>query len=159
MMRATFLIVVLALGGCSAAQCDPSRADFFSGVGCSVGGGYGQRTGALQNTLSTEQSRDIAAREEAGQQEHIAAASEAEAQSLQRRVDEMQRSQAKLRQQLAAAQQRRGAQDSTLQKARRDVDQLDRKIREQQVSPSPDAAAVRQLERDQNQLLQVISRI
>ena len=91
MMRTAILMLILALGGCTAAQCDPSRADFFSGVGCSVGSGYSQRTGALQNTLATEQGRDVAARQEAVQQQRVAAASEADLAALQRRVNEMQR--------------------------------------------------------------------
>jgi chromosome segregation ATPase len=159
-MRTTMsVLMLLALGGCTAAQCDPSRADFFSGVGCSVGGGYSQRTGALQNTLTAEQSRDIAARQEAARQQRIAAASEADLAALQRRVNEMQRNQARLRQQVAQAQQRRGAQDATLQQARRDLDQLDRRIREQQTSRTPDAATVRQLQDAQNKLVEEISRL
>jgi chromosome segregation ATPase len=159
MMRAMILVLMLALGGCAAAQCDPSRADFFSGVGCSVGGGYGQRTGALQNTLATEQGRDVAARQEAVQQQRVAAASEADLAALQRRVSEMQRSQARLHQQLAQAQQRRGAQDAGLQQARRELDQLDRKIKEQQTSRAPDATTVQQLQDAQSKLVEEISRL
>jgi chromosome segregation ATPase len=158
-MRAMILVLMLALGGCTAAQCDPSRADFFSGVGCSVGGGYNQRTGTLQNTLSTEQGRDVAARQEAVQQQRIAATSEADLAALQRRVNEMQRNQARLHQQLAQVQQRRGAQDATLQQTRRELDQLDRKIKEQQTSRAPDATTVQQLQDAQSKLVEEISRL
>lgn len=159
MMRKAFLLLVLALGSCTTAQCDPSRADFFSGVGCSVGSGYNQRTSTLQNTLATEQTRDVTARQEAIQQQRIAASSEADLAALQRRVHEMQRNQAKLHQQLAQVQQHRGAQDATLQQARRELDQLDRKIREQQTSPMPDATTVKQLQDAQNKLVEEISRL
>jgi chromosome segregation ATPase len=159
MMRPALAVLMLALSSCTAAQCDPTQADFFSGVGCSVGSGYGQRTNALQNTLASEQSRDIAARQEAAQQQRIAAASEADLAALQRRVSEMQRNQAKLRQQLAQAQQRRGAQDATLQQARGELDRLDRKIGEQQASRSPDAATVKQLQDAQAKLIAEISRL
>ena len=84
---------------------------------------------------------------------------EADLAALQRRVHEMQRNQAKLHQQLAQAQQHRGAQDATLQQARRELDQLDRKIREQQTSPTPDATTVKQLQDAQNKLVEEISRL
>jgi hypothetical protein len=159
MMRTVVPILVLALGGCSAAQCDPSQADFFSGIGCTGGGGYAQRTKALQNTLATEQTWGMAALQQAGEQEQAAAAAEAEAEVLRRKISDMQRSQVELRQKLAAAQQRRGAQPAYLQRARRELDQLDTKLREQQTGVSPDPATMRQIERDQNQLLQQISRL
>lgn len=50
------LSIVLALTACSNPQgCDPDNMNFFSGMGCSVGGGYNHRSQNLQNQLSHEQ--------------------------------------------------------------------------------------------------------
>lgn len=50
------LTSVLLLAGCSSTQdCNPDQAGFFSGIGCSVGGGYQNRTQNLQNQLGAEQ--------------------------------------------------------------------------------------------------------
>lgn len=47
---------LLLLAGCSSAQeCDPDQTGLFSGIGCSVGSGYNQRSQNLQNQLGSEQ--------------------------------------------------------------------------------------------------------
>ncbi|MDI2111906.1 hypothetical protein [Commensalibacter nepenthis] len=46
---------ILLLAACSSTQdCNPDQSNFFSGIGCSVGGGYQNRTQNLQNQLSSE---------------------------------------------------------------------------------------------------------
>lgn len=56
------------LVGCSSTQdCNPDQAGFFSGIGCSVGGGYQNRTQNLQNQLGTEQQNAVAQQQRAQQ--------------------------------------------------------------------------------------------
>ncbi|WP_203414367.1 hypothetical protein [Entomobacter blattae] len=43
-----FLGCTVFLAACSAQQCDPNQADLFTGVGCSVGDGYQDRTDLLK---------------------------------------------------------------------------------------------------------------
>lgn len=44
------------LTSCSSTQdCNPDQTGFFTGLGCSVGGGYNQRTSNLQGKLQAEQ--------------------------------------------------------------------------------------------------------
>jgi hypothetical protein len=47
---------VLPAGGCgtTAADCDPSRADFFSNTACLAGGGYAERRSDLRAELARE---------------------------------------------------------------------------------------------------------
>ncbi|ACI52953.1 lipoprotein, putative [Gluconacetobacter diazotrophicus PA1 5] len=42
--RLAGLLPLALLAACSAQQCDPNRADLFTGIGCSAGNGYQQRT-------------------------------------------------------------------------------------------------------------------
>lgn len=41
------LVPITLLAACSAQQCDPNHADLFTGIGCSAGDGYQQRTATL----------------------------------------------------------------------------------------------------------------
>ncbi|MFT8417259.1 MAG: hypothetical protein ABF636_00315 [Acetobacter sp.] len=41
------LVPMALLAACSAQQCDPNHADLFTGIGCSAGSGYQQRTATL----------------------------------------------------------------------------------------------------------------
>lgn len=59
---------LLLLIGCSSTQdCNPDQAGFFSGIGCSVGGGYQNRTQNLQNQLGSEQQNATAQQQKAQQ--------------------------------------------------------------------------------------------
>lgn len=47
---------LFVMTGCSSTQdCNPDQTGFFSGIGCSVGSGYQNRTQNLQNQLGSEQ--------------------------------------------------------------------------------------------------------
>lgn len=61
------IIAVTALSACAPQNCDPSRTDLFTGVGCSAGGGYVARTQGLQSqygaAANNAQGQTLAARE------------------------------------------------------------------------------------------------
>lgn len=65
---------MLLLSACSTGpqHCDPSRTDFFSGVGCMSDGGYQQRARALQSESNSAQANAILARQKAIEAEHAA---------------------------------------------------------------------------------------
>jgi chromosome segregation ATPase len=159
MIKRGFLLLGLALGGCTAAQCDPSRADFFTGVGCAAGPGYADRRTALQNTLAGEQYQAYAARQEAVEQHRRAAQYEATAAALQQQLVQIRRDQAALRQRLAAAARRRGAGDTRVRQASAQLDQLERRTQTQQTSASPDAGQVRELQQQVQQLVTAASQL
>lgn len=70
------------LTGCSSTQsCNPDQTGFFSGIGCSVGSGYQNRTQNLQNQLGSEQ-------QNAAQQEQQAKQSYQQANQLQSSIAE-----------------------------------------------------------------------
>ncbi|MDI2090197.1 hypothetical protein [Commensalibacter oyaizuii] len=63
----TFGSLMLLVGCASAQECNPDNAGLFSGIGCSVGGGYQQRTQNLQNQLGSEQQSALQQQQQAQQ--------------------------------------------------------------------------------------------
>lgn len=71
------MFALAALSACAGQNCDPSRTDLFTGIGCSAGGGYTARTQGLQSqygaAASNAQGQTLAAREaqqEAAEAQH-----------------------------------------------------------------------------------------
>ncbi|MBB2206419.1 hypothetical protein [Gluconacetobacter takamatsuzukensis] len=101
---AGFLPLAL-LAACSAQQCDPNRADLFTGIGCSAGNGYQQRTQDLdaQRNLLRQQAAQAQGNAVAAQNQ-AAWAQDAVAQQRQR-LQAFQNRNASLRRRLAALEQ------------------------------------------------------
>ncbi len=64
------VVLLAALGGCSASQCDPNQANLFTGIGCAVGNGYSTRTAILntQNNAAQTGEQSALQQTEAAQQ-------------------------------------------------------------------------------------------
>ena len=97
------LFGALCLSACSAQQCDPTTANLFSGIGCSVGNGYQQRNQQLQTARDAWHER--------------AQATTNESAALNQSVAETQKSVAQTRTELQAMNSRIGVYRKRLAKA------------------------------------------
>lgn len=147
---------VLLASACAASQCDPGSAGFFGGIGCSAGS-YQQRTTILQSQSAVAQRGAALSEANASYEQQTASAARGEVAELRRQVENMQRGQAALRRQLAAAQLRRGAQDSAVQRARENLNALDAHLRAAQSGPAPNAAQVQHLDVQRQAVLAELS--
>jgi chromosome segregation ATPase len=143
----------LIAGACAAGACDPGNAGFFGGIGCSAGSGYQQRTATLQTASANAQQDAASSQSNAVYEQQNAVGARAQVAALRHQISDMQRDQALLRQRLASAQVRRGAQDADLQRVRMHVDSLDAQLRAAQAGPEPDAAQVQRLNARRNAVL------
>jgi hypothetical protein len=150
--RATPFVVLVSLAGCAAGGCDPGSAGFFSGIGCSAGGGYNQRSTSLQQQAGYEQG--IAAQAAQGSAVARADADAAESQelALRRQVTLIQSGNADLQRRLVAARARRGASDQQYQAAQAHLSQLEEQTKAQ-LAGSPDPAEVARLQQSRRALL------
>ena len=144
------MAALAALAGCSAAACDPSQAGFLSGIGCEASGSYTQRNQAQQASLA--QSRAAALQERAG-----AAQAQDEATGAQMALDERRRrlgaidaQNATLRRRLATLQGNNRVNQAQLASAQAQLSEINR--RRASLPAAPDPAAVRDLERQQQNL-------
>ncbi len=148
--RIAALAAAAALAGCSAGACDPSQAGFLSGIGCEASGAYTQRNQAQQASLA--QSRAAALQEQAG-----AAQAQDEATGAQMALDERRRrlgaidaQNAALRRRLATLQGNNRVNQAQLASAQAQLSEINR--RRASLPATPDPAAVRDLERQQQNL-------
>ena len=128
MLRVAWCSLILSMPmlmtGCAAQQCDPNRADLFSGIGCAAGGGYANRTrdlqGQYQAASSNAQSQSLAAI--AAQQE----VGDAQAQLAQRERElaELDQSSAELRRRLDAAKHQHGVSQDRVKAAEAELARL-----------------------------------
>ncbi len=120
------LVVSALLGGCTPQACDPSRADFFSGIGCEASGSYTTRNQYQQSALAQQnaavlQNRAAAADEGARANDALISRDQA-----RRRLASSDRETAQLRARLAAARARGGADQARLDEAQAEVAALQR---------------------------------
>ncbi|CAI3938820.1 unnamed protein product [Commensalibacter communis] len=109
----------LFLVGCSSTQnCNPDQANFFSGIGCSVGGGYQNRTQDLKNQLGSEQ-------QSATQQQQQAQQSYQQANQLQNDIAQRRNELSKIDSQAWAVRQK-------LQKAKADHSMSSQEIKQKE---------------------------
>lgn len=102
--RKFVLVPVLAvLSGCAATNCDPDKTNFYSGLGCTVGNGYSQRTQNLSEKLRENNADAASAR--ASLEQAQAQASAAQESVAQRRaaLQKMNTTTAQLKKKLASA--------------------------------------------------------
>jgi hypothetical protein len=145
MLRRLALLPLLALGACAAQNCNPSTADFFSGIGCEVSGANAQNEQALQRNLSNARLDLARQRADARAAAVQASSDQANLAALQARLRETARQEAQLRRQVDAARTRQGADAAAVQRATADLDALEAARRNAAAAPSP--AAVEDVER------------
>lgn len=144
-MKAALVLLCLAvLAGCTPAQCDPNRADLFTGIGCETSGSYAARTTTLRNVAAAAQENELEQQAAAGR----ASAEEASAaHALQRRREQLAVLDGRLRaiqRELDAARRRQGVDQSALQRAQARLAQL--RAQRAQVTPHSDDSQLRALE-------------
>ena len=86
-LRIAFASMGLALlAACTPADCDPTRADLFAGVGCTASGSYAARVTGLQNNLAAAQANELQQRADASR---VAGEAVAAQQDLNRRRSQL----------------------------------------------------------------------
>jgi chromosome segregation ATPase len=147
--------ILALLSSCASQDCDPSRTDLFTGVGCSVGNGYNGRSQALQSQYTAAQqnaqTQSLAARE-AGREA-------AEAQdALARRRNELamlDRQAEALRARLKAVREGGRISEARLHAAQSSLASLSRQ--RQETSAAPSQAELDALKRRQQKVADIMS--
>jgi len=115
--RVVAVFGLAALAGCTPADCDPTHAELFAGIGCATSGSYAARTVGLQNGLRAAEANQLEQQARASR----AAADEINAEhDLNRRRSELAMLDgrlAALRRQVDAARQRQGVDQDALNRA------------------------------------------
>jgi chromosome segregation ATPase len=144
------LAAAAALAGCTTADCDPSRADLFSGIGCSASGRYAAREAGLRNDLAGAQANELEQQAHANAAAADAARAQSDLQAKRQAVAKLDRQLDSLKRQVAAARQRQGVDQASLGRAEADLAAL--QARREQVSPQSNDADLRALERSTQEL-------
>jgi hypothetical protein len=137
---------LLLLGACaSPGACDPTQADLFSGIGCSVGGGYATRTTDLtqqRNAAQAQQQASVAAQNAAAAD---SAAAQQELLDRQQQVAALRRQTATMQGQLNAARQRQNVDSTKLAQAQAQLAALQRD--EAALPPAPSQEQLQAVQR------------
>ena len=150
------IALIVLLAGCTPAACDPSQAEFFSGVGCAVSGSYGAReselrtgvTEARANALEQQLQADRARADQASAQQELARHRNQLA-LLDGRLRE-------LRRQLDLARQRQGINQDAVKQAEQELRRLQNA--RSTVSPTSTDADLHALEAPTRELDQRLDR-
>jgi hypothetical protein len=132
-----YLLPLFMLAGCSASQCDPNNAGLFTGIGCSAGSGYADRT----NTLTTEADSAKAQSQQAYQGAIAAQQSDyqanAQVKALRAQLSAMNQQVNADQANLASLHASNAAQAAKVAAVQKEIDQLQSQIASQQSQPSP----------------------
>jgi chromosome segregation ATPase len=153
--QAAALLALAFVAGCTTADCDPSRAELFAGIGCAASGQYATRETGLRNNLATAQANEL-------EQQARASAAAAEAKSAQQTLESKQQQVAildgqlaALRRQVDAARRRQGVDQAALNRAQADLAAL--QARRAQVSPQSNEADIRALDQKTKELTEKLN--
>ncbi len=148
---------LMLVAGCAAQQCDPNRADLFSGIGCAAGGGYATRTRDLQGqyqTASTNaQSQSLAAI--AAQQEE--SDSQAQLAQRERELAELDQSSDELRRRLDVAKRQQGVSRDRVKAAEAELARLSQQ--RSQTGASSSQAQIDALKQRQKKIADIMARM
>lgn len=145
------------LAACSAQNCDPMAAGFFSGIGCEASGAYAARQRAQTDQLAQARTNLYAQQAAARSAEAERITAQENLADMQARLAAVERDTAALRRRLDAARRRQGADLAAIAHAQADLDALDRDRTRAQASPTPDPAAVETIERRRAALLDAVT--
>lgn len=148
--------VPIALAACTPADCDPSRAELFAGIGCAASGSYAAREAKLRNDVVAAQAIELQRQAQASQ---AAAGAAIAQQDLVRRRNQLSMLDGRLRElrrQIDAARQRQGVDQTALHNAEAQLAAL--QARRARVTPQSNDADLRALEGPTRELGETLSR-
>jgi chromosome segregation protein len=149
-VRAAAVIILAALSGCTAADCDPSRADLFSGIGCAASGSYAARESQLRSGVAAAQANELERQSEASRAAADAANAQQDLVHKRQQLAAVDRQLNTLRLRLDAARQRQGVDQEALRRAQAELDAL--RTQRAQVSPQSNDADLRALDAPMREL-------
>jgi hypothetical protein len=156
--RATMLAALATLAACSSpGACDPTRADLFTGIGCSVGGGYNTRTTELvsqRDAAEQERLQQIAAESRADTERTVA---EQQLRDHQQRLATLRRQTADMQRRLDAARLRQGADAEAAAHVQAELTALQQ--RQAALPAAPSDAEIRAVEQQRQQVLRLINQM
>jgi chromosome segregation ATPase len=138
------VVALVALAACTPADCDPSHAELFAGIGCAASGSYTAREAGLRNGLAAAQANEL---EQQAQANQAAAEAMSAQQDLVRKREQLAKLDGRLialKRQLDAARGRAGVDQEALRRAQADLTTL--QARRDQVTPQSSEADLRALE-------------
>ncbi len=138
---------VLVLAGCASGDCDPSRAGLLDGIGCSAGGHYQQRQGALGQNLAATRADALESQADAARASMVAGDAQQRLADRRRRLAQMDAQSADLQRQMNAAALRDGTDQAALRQAQDELATLQRQ-RSQMNAQTSDA----EIRRNEEQL-------
>jgi len=147
--RAFVLLPALLLAGCSASQCDPNSAGLFTGIGCSMGSGYTDRTNTLTGEANGAQAQADQAYQGAVSAQQSDYQANAQVQALQGQLAAMNQRVNADQANLSALHASNAAQAAQVAAVQQEINQLQAQIAAQQNQPSPQE--VQQLQQKQEQ--------
>jgi chromosome segregation ATPase len=148
--QAVALIVLAVVAGCTTADCDPSHADLFAGIGCAASGQYGARETGLRNDLAAAQANELEQKASAGRAAAQAQDAQRDLESKQQQVAILDGQLAALKRQVDAARRRQGVDQAALDRARAELAGL--QARRAQLSPQSNEAEIRALDEKTREL-------
>jgi chromosome segregation ATPase len=156
--RAAVFAGLATLAACSSpGACDPTRADLFTGIGCSVGGGYSTRTTDLvsqRDAAEQERLQQIAAE---GQADTERAAAEQQLRDRQQRLATLRRQTTDMQRRLDAARQRQGADAAAVAHVQAELTALQQQ--QTALPAAPSDAEIRAVEQQRQQVLRLINQM
>lgn len=162
MMKQVIRAVVLLIGGsslaaCAAQQCDPNRADLFSGIGCSVGHGYSNRTATLRGQYQATSAQAQQAQANAQQAEAEASSVQTSVQQRRIQLAQLDVRTRGLRQKLAVL--RNSSTASEAQKAAAEQGMNDLNAARAQAGNDPSSQKVQELQARQQHVADILSQM
>jgi chromosome segregation ATPase len=154
--QAAAIVMLTALAACSPADCDPSRAELFTGIGCAASGSYAARETGLRNGLAAAQANELERQAQANQAASDAANAQRE---LTRKRDQLAMLDGRLnalKRELDAARRRQGVDQDALHRAQAELAAL--QARRAQVTPQSNDAELRALEGPTRELGEKLNR-
>lgn len=127
-LAVTAAAAALVVSGCAATpgNCDPSQADFFSGIACESSGAYSARNAQLNSNLAAARTNLQVERSRAAAGSIDLGAAQSEQNRAATSLVSLQRQNASLRAQLDAAARRQGADQVAVARQRAELAQLER---------------------------------
>ena len=153
-MRRLLLLSAVFLSGCATTpgDCDPTRADFFSGISCESSGAYNSRDMTLRSNLASARANLANSRTQASDANADAGAALDAQSRAGAALSRLRRQNASLRARLDAAARRDGVNLAAVNQQRAELDRLEReRATMERTGASPEA--IREMQRRQNALV------
>lgn len=154
--RTLYISGVVVLAGCAAKECDPNQTDLYSGFGCTVGGGYAQRTQSLSQQLKESSAASASARQALDKANAEAKAAQSTLASRRAQLKKLNGRTAALQKELTQAKAAHQLTAQQVQQAKADMDSMKAGGK---VGGSPTTADLQRIQESQERMADLLGHI